>query len=109
MLTAAAEELDARAERMRAALEHAGAEATVERAHARAGGGSLPLLELEGPVCAVAPGALGLEALGARLRIGDPPVIARAAGGRLLLDPRTLDDEGADAAAAAVAAALAAR
>ena len=106
MLTAPAKELEARAERMRAALARAGVEATVERAHARAGGGSLPLVELEGPVCAVAPGAAGLEALAARLRAGDPPVIARAGGGRLLLDPRTLDDEGADAVAAGVAAAL---
>ena len=106
MLTAPPEELAARAERMRAALARAGVEATVERASARAGGGSLPLLELEGPVCAVSARAMSVDELAARLRAAEPPVVARAAGGRLLLDPRTLDDEGADAAAGAVIAAL---
>ena len=47
------------------------------------------------------------DELAARLRRSDPPVIARAAEGRLLLDPRTLDDEEAAEAASAVRAALA--
>ena len=106
MLRAGEEELAERAERICERLVAAGVAATVERAVAKVGGGALPLLELEGPVCAVAPGRVGLDDLAARLRTADPPVIARAAGGRLLLDPRTLDDRGAEAAAAAVAGAL---
>ena len=102
MLTAPDSELHARAERMREAIAAAGIEARTIRATARVGGGALPLLELDGPVCAVDPGPLALDELAARLRRADPPVIARAREGWLLLDPRTLDDEGAGMAAAAL-------
>jgi L-seryl-tRNA(Ser) seleniumtransferase len=80
---------------------------TVVASTARVGGGALPLLELSGPVCAVDPGELGLDELARRLRAADPPVVARARDGWLLLDPRTLDDSEARLAAGAVAAALA--
>ncbi|MFL5912085.1 MAG: L-seryl-tRNA(Sec) selenium transferase, partial [Gaiellaceae bacterium] len=104
MLVAGEAELRARAEAMRDAI---GADrARVIIAAGKVGGGALPLLELVGPICAVDPGELSLEELAARLRAGDPPVIARAREGWLLLDPRTLDDEGARAAAAAVVAAV---
>ena len=104
MLVAGEAELRARAETMRDAI--GSDRARVIQAAGKVGGGALPLLELEGPVCAVDPGSLPLEELAARLRSGDPPVIARAREGWLLLDPRTLDDESARAAAAAVAVAL---
>jgi L-seryl-tRNA(Ser) seleniumtransferase len=103
MLTAGEEELRARAELMRDVVGDA---ARVIVASGRVGGGALPLLELEGPVCAVDPGATGLDGLARRLRDSDPPVIARAREGWLLLDPRTLDDASARAAAEAVVAAL---
>ncbi len=106
MLAAVEPELLARAERMRALLEGHGVEAQVLRASAKVGGGSLPLLELEGPVCAVDPGAIGLDELSRRMRASEPPVIGRAREGWLLLDPRTLDDDGADVAANAVVRAL---
>jgi L-seryl-tRNA(Ser) seleniumtransferase len=106
MLTAGEAELRARAELMRERIAAAGVEASVMTASARVGGGALPLLELEGPVCAVDPGPLGVDELARRLRAGDPPVIARAREGWLLLDPRTLDDAGAGLAAAAVAGAV---
>jgi L-seryl-tRNA(Ser) seleniumtransferase len=106
MLTAPEPELAARAERMREAIAAAGIEARVIRASGRAGGGALPLLELEGPVCAVDPAPLALDELAARLRRADPPVIARAREGWLLLDPRTLDDEGAGMAAAVLISAV---
>jgi L-seryl-tRNA(Ser) seleniumtransferase len=77
----------------------------VIRAGARVGGGALPLLELEGPVCAVDPGPLSLDELTRRLRAGGPPVIGRARDGWLVLDPRTLDDASAEAAVGAVLAA----
>jgi L-seryl-tRNA(Ser) seleniumtransferase len=105
MLVAPEEELRSRAELMRATLAEGGVQARVIRASAKVGGGALPLLELEGPVCAVDPGALGVDELARRLRASDPPVVGRAREGWLLLDPRTLDDDGARAAAAAVVAA----
>jgi len=61
--------------------------AEVIESSARVGGGSLPLLELPGPVVAL-PGPP--EALAAALWAHEPPVIGRIEGGRLLLDPRTL-------------------
>jgi L-seryl-tRNA(Ser) seleniumtransferase len=89
------------------ALAAANVDARVIVAAARVGGGALPLLELEGPVCAVDPGDMGVDELARRLRAADPPVVARAREGWLLLDPRTLDDSEARAAASSVAAALA--
>jgi L-seryl-tRNA(Ser) seleniumtransferase len=104
MLVAGEPQLRARAEAMRDAI--GSDRAQVISATAKVGGGALPLLELEGPVCAVDPGDVPLDELAARLRAGDLPVIARAREGWLLLDPRTLDDDGARAAATAVAVAL---
>jgi L-seryl-tRNA(Ser) seleniumtransferase len=106
MLRAGEVELEARAQQMRAALTRAGVPAELRRGSARMGGGTLPLLELEGPVCALSPQDVDVEDLAVRLRAHEPPVIARVAEGRLLLDPRTLDDEAAELAAAAVVAAL---
>ena len=107
MLAAGAEELAARAELIRAELDAAGVPVRVIEAGAKVGGGALPLLELRGPVCAVDPGELGADGLARRLRAHEPPVVGRAAEGWLLLDPRTLADDEARAAARAVAAALA--
>lgn len=90
MLRADEGELEARAAAIADAI---GEGATVERAAARPGGGTLPLVELEGPVCMVDPGTFGADALAARLRDASPPVIGRIAEGRLILDPRCLDDD----------------
>jgi L-seryl-tRNA(Ser) seleniumtransferase len=87
----------------------AGQAAAVEHGEARVGGGSLPLSRLEGPVCAVDPGAQGADALAARLREADPPVIARIERGRVILDPRTMSDAEAESGGEAVAAVLAGR
>ena len=78
---------------------------TVVAATARVGGGALPLLELHGPAVALDPGPGGADAFAAALRAGDPPLVGRIQDGRLLLDPRTLTDEEADAAARVVLAA----
>jgi L-seryl-tRNA(Ser) seleniumtransferase len=59
---------------------------------AKVGGGALPLLELGSFACALDGG----DELAARLREGDPPVIARVREGRVLLDCRTLSDEDCD-------------
>jgi L-seryl-tRNA(Ser) seleniumtransferase len=87
MLTAAEETLAARAERMAAGI---GERASVVRGIGKVGGGALPLLELEGPVVALEGEP---EALARALRGAEPPVIARVVDGRVLLDPRTIDDE----------------
>lgn len=64
----------------------------------KVGGGTLPLLELEG-------WAVALPAdLAAGLRAGDPPVVGRVESGRLLLDPRTLTADELDLAAGQVEA-----
>ena len=84
----------------------AGAEVQIVRSSARAGGGSLPLLELEGPVLALAPVEGGADALHARLRLGDPPVVARVREGAVLLDPRTISDVEVDFVVKALGAAL---
>jgi L-seryl-tRNA(Ser) seleniumtransferase len=103
MLAAGEEELAARAEEIAGLIGGAG---RVVAGESRAGGGSLPLATLEGPVCQVDPGPVGAEALIARLREGDPPVIARIGDGRVILDPRTMSDSEAVRAGEAVRAAL---
>ncbi|MEA2395155.1 MAG: L-seryl-tRNA(Ser) seleniumtransferase [Solirubrobacteraceae bacterium] len=91
MLDAAPAELQARAS---ALAQACGGE--VVASTAKVGGGALPLLELPGPAVAVEVG------LAAALRAGEPPVVGRIADGRLLLDVRTLTDDEAEQAAAAV-------
>ncbi|MEA2495372.1 MAG: L-seryl-tRNA(Ser) seleniumtransferase [Thermoleophilaceae bacterium] len=103
MLVAGEEELGARAEAMHAAVGDA---ARVIQASAKVGGGALPLLQLEGPVCAIDPGEMGADELARRLRQADPPVVGRTRDGWVLLDPRTLTDDEAALAAAAVVEAL---
>jgi len=68
----------------------------VEETVARVGGGALPLTELPSFACAVE------EALAARLRLYDTPVIGIVRDGRLLLDCRTLGEDEIDEVAAAV-------
>ncbi|MGO9909112.1 MAG: L-seryl-tRNA(Sec) selenium transferase [Solirubrobacteraceae bacterium] len=87
MLAADETTLAARAGRLAAEI---GNRARVIRATAKVGGGTLPLLELEGPVVALDGDP---EALAQSLRTNEPPVIGRIHDGWLLLDPRTLTDE----------------
>jgi L-seryl-tRNA(Ser) seleniumtransferase len=68
----------------------------------QAGGGTLPLARLPSSACALEGEP---EALLARLRRGDPPVVGRIADGRLLLDVRCILDVELEALAQAVAAA----
>ncbi len=100
---ASAEEPAAGAERRDGA---SGPAASIDRESGAPGGGSLADVALEGPVCAVEPGTIGADALLARLREADPPVIARIVKGRVVLDPRTMSDAEAEQAVAAVRAAL---
>jgi L-seryl-tRNA(Ser) seleniumtransferase len=94
MLTEPAGVVRARAERL-AALTGGAVESTI----ARAGGGALPLAEVESFACALEP------ELAEALRLGEPPVVGIVRDGRLLLDCRTLAEAEIDEVAAAVAAA----
>ncbi len=93
------------ADRTRRLIEAIGPAALPVRAAAKVGGGALPLLELEGPAVALSSDA-GAVALARALRVGDPPVVARVHDGRVLLDPRTLDDAEVAPVGAAVRSAL---
>jgi L-seryl-tRNA(Ser) seleniumtransferase len=109
MLAAKEPQLAARAERLRAEIaERAGETADVGlvRASGRAGGGSLPLLELDGPVVAVSPRSAAVDDLAARLRLGDPPIVARVRDDAVLLDPRTISEVELDFVVRGVAEAL---
>jgi L-seryl-tRNA(Ser) seleniumtransferase len=106
MLVASEDELAARARLMHERLVAAGVDAKLLRATAKVGGGALPLLELDGPVCAVDPGEVGVDELAGRVRLGDPPLVGRIREGWLLLDPRTLTDEEAELATTSVRVAL---
>jgi L-seryl-tRNA(Ser) seleniumtransferase len=97
MLEADEQTLARRARRLADAI---GPPAQIVRGTAKVGGGALPLLELEGPAVALT-GTAAPEAMMKALRDGDPPVIARIHDGRVLLDPRTLDDSQIEATAAA--------
>ena len=102
MLEAGESELGARARRLAAAI---GSDAELIRIASRVGGGALPLAELEGPAVALT-AEIEPTQVAARLRAGEPPVIARIHDGRLVLDPRTLTEDEVDVVAAAVRGAL---
>jgi L-seryl-tRNA(Ser) seleniumtransferase len=83
MLSLPLAEIEARARRWAARLE-----AEVVDGLSTVGGGSLPGETL--PTKLVALAARSPNALAARLRAQNPPVIGRVADGRLVLDPRTV-------------------
>jgi len=58
--------------------------------HAQVGGGALPTVELPTVTVALGTPELPAEDLDAKLRTGDPPVVARVKYSRLLLDMRTV-------------------
>jgi L-seryl-tRNA(Ser) seleniumtransferase len=94
MVSQPAHKVRSRAERL---AELVGGEVVATRA--RVGGGALPLLELESHACSLKGG----ERLAAKLRSGDPPVIARVQEGHVLLDCMTLEDADLPLIAAALA------
>ncbi len=90
------------AERTRLLAEATGGE--IVQDVARVGGGALPMCELPGPAVALNAGpADEPEALAARLRTGNPALLARIHAGRVLLNARTLSDAEARMAAECVA------
>ena len=100
--------LRARAERLAAACQEAAPslQFTPARVRSAVGGGALPTVEPWSWAVAVTArdaGGPSPDALDARLRRGRPPVVARIAEDRLLLDVRTLGDEDLPAVARALA------
>jgi L-seryl-tRNA(Ser) seleniumtransferase len=65
---------------------------TLER-HGKAGGGSLPMLNLPGRCLAVAVEGLSASALEKAMRASNPPVIGRIESDMFLMDLRTIKDE----------------
>ncbi len=79
----------------------------VERVRAQVGGGSLPGLELGSfAVALTPPSGHSADALSARLRAAETPVIARVQEGKVLLDARTLQPGDPECIEAALLAAL---
>ena len=107
MLTLEAAELERSAALLAEALGPR-VRATLLPGESAVGGGSFPGAALPTTVVAVEPGSAGADSLALWLRLGDPAVVARVAGGRVLLDPRTLPRDRLADVARAVAAALAA-
>jgi L-seryl-tRNA(Ser) seleniumtransferase len=101
MLTVAPEVLADRAARLAGII---GPPAGVVPCEGKVGGGALPLLELPGSAVAL-PG--DADALAARLRTGEPAVVARIHEGRTLLDVRSVADDELEALGGAARAALA--
>ncbi len=105
MLTVDPAELRARADGLAAACP-AELRAELRPGESAVGGGAFPAARLPTTLVSLDPGTLGPEGLALRLRIGEPPIVARVAEGRVLLDPRTLPPDAAPAVAAALSAAL---
>lgn len=88
MIAAPVEALEQRARAWAETLGAHGIPAEVVEGHSAVGGGSLPGETL--PTRLLALSVASPNALAARLRAADPPVIARIERERLLLDPRTV-------------------
>ncbi|HLM77197.1 MAG TPA: L-seryl-tRNA(Sec) selenium transferase [Rubrobacteraceae bacterium] len=104
MLYTPAEEIKARASRLAEKLTRAAPDLTVDVAPsiARSGGGTLPLYEIPSYAVRLWGEAGDAEALFAKLRSADPPVVGRVGEGRLWLDVRTLLDGDEEAVVEAV-------
>ncbi len=98
--------LEARARGWLLALGDLAPGAAVKESVSAVGGGSLPEVTLPTSVLAIP--SKGPDALAARLRRGDPPVIARIEEGALVLDPRAVEPAEDEALVRALRQALAA-
>jgi L-seryl-tRNA(Ser) seleniumtransferase len=83
------------ADALRAACPQA--QADVVEGSSAVGGGAAPTVEIPTFLVAITHAVLGPERLASALRGGSPPVVARVADGRLVLDLRTVRPEEEDA------------
>ncbi len=105
MLTAGPEDLARRAAAL-AALCPPSLQPALISGESAVGGGSFPGAVLPTTLVALDAGTLGPDGLALRLRVGEPSLVSRVGGGRVLLDPRTLAEEDYPAVAAALVEAL---
>ena len=105
MLTLDAGELAARAARLAAACP-VELNPLLVPGESAVGGGSFPGAVLPTTLVSLDPGPLGADGLALRLRLGDPGIVTRVAGGRVLLDPRTLPEDAGPEIRRALAVAL---
>ncbi|MDZ4864789.1 MAG: L-seryl-tRNA(Sec) selenium transferase, partial [Gemmatimonadota bacterium] len=80
--------------------------ARLEPGAAAVGGGACPAERLPTTLVTLSPGSDGPNHLALRLRLGNPPVIARILDDRVALDPRTLAIEEIELLLRALQAAL---
>jgi L-seryl-tRNA(Ser) seleniumtransferase len=100
MIAQREDELQARAERLRDLMAAAGAEIVASSAYS--GGGALPAIALPSRAVAVTMPGLSAEELARRLRLGEPAIVGRIEGGRVLLDLFALEDADFPVVAAAI-------
>ncbi len=95
MLALSAEQVRARAQALAVALRDDAPElsALVIDGSSAVGGGAAPTLALPTALLALSHPSLGAERLAAGLRAAQPPVVARVADGRVLLDLRTVRED----------------
>jgi L-seryl-tRNA(Ser) seleniumtransferase len=93
MLALTLDEIDTMATALAAMLSKGGLQTTVIDGESAVGGGSAPGSRLPTRLVAVSHPDLSATRLEARIRSHEVPVIARIDGGRVLLDPRTIDPD----------------
>jgi L-seryl-tRNA(Ser) seleniumtransferase len=104
-LTLSTDELARRATQLAAMCPPAVEARTLPGASA-VGGGAFPGAALPTTLVALDAGPLGPDGLALRLRLGTPPVVARVADNRVLLDPRTLPEDSLPLVARVIESAL---
>ena len=96
MLTMTAADIETRARNLAEELKNMGQarlDITLIERSSRAGGGSLPLLELPSRCLRIQFPEMSVNALEKRLRENDPPIIGRIEDDAYIMDPRTLQDD----------------
>jgi len=95
-LSMSLEEIDRRARRLRdqiGALAPGRLEVSVVDGTSEVGGGALPLASIPTRLVALRAGHLSAQAIEARLRATEPPVLVRIREDRVLIDPRTVGED----------------
>jgi L-seryl-tRNA(Ser) seleniumtransferase len=90
MISESVATLTMRAESLAGALRQNGVSASTADGASTVGGGAFPGVDLPSRLVAVSVAGLSAACLDQRLREADPPIVARVAEDRVLIDPRTL-------------------
>lgn len=93
MMTTNAEEIGARAERIRERLSGGALSTAIVDGSSTVGGGSAPGSIIPTRLLRLSHRTLGADALAERLRAADPPIISRIEDGFVVLDLRTVAEE----------------